>query len=54
MFENKSDSEDGFIEIVHPSPEVVYQSNLLYLAKICELINEKYNKECVWGDLEDE
>ncbi len=27
-----------------------YQSNLKYLAKLCELIAEKYNKEIVWSN----
>ena len=36
---------DKEIEIIrHPSPEVVYQMNLLYLSKLCELLCEKYNK----------
>ncbi len=38
--------QNGFID---PSPEVVYQMNLQYLGKLCELIAEKYNQEYVWG-----
>jgi len=38
--------------IVCPSPEVVYQCNLTYLAKLCDLIAEKYNQEYVWGNKE--
>lgn len=38
--------QKGFID---PSPEVVYQMNLQYLGKLCELIAEKYNQEYVWG-----
>ena len=29
----------------HPSPDVIYHMNLLYLAKLCELIAEKYNEK---------
>lgn len=40
--------KDDPIEIMRcPSPEVVYQCNLEYLAKLCELIAEKYNQEFV-------
>lgn len=35
--------------IVSPLPEVVYQCNLEYLAKMCGLISEKYNHEHVRG-----
>ena len=35
--------------IVHPSPEVVYQCNLQYLAKLFELIAQKYSEEFVWN-----
>lgn len=38
---------------IHPSPEVIYQMNLQYLGKLCELISEVYNREHVWCD-EDE
>lgn len=34
-------------EIISPSPEVVYQCNLMYLGKLCDLIAEKYNKEYI-------
>lgn len=27
---------------MHPSPDVIYQMNLLYLAKLCEFMSEKY------------
>lgn len=33
-----------------PSPEVVYQCNLEYLGKLCELISQKYNEEFVWNN----
>ncbi len=36
--------------IVNPSPEVIYQCNLEYLGKLCELISKKYNQEYVWGE----
>jgi len=42
------------LEMIHPSPEVVYQCNLEYLGKLCELIAEKYNQEYVWGETADE
>ncbi len=42
--------QTGFI---NPSPEVVYQMNLQYLGKLCELIAEKYNQEYVWGEEEE-
>ena len=35
---------------IAPSPEVVYQCNLLYLGKMLELIAERYNEEVVWGE----
>ena len=31
--------------IINPSPDVRYQCNLEYLAKICELIARKFNEE---------
>ena len=33
-----------------PSPDVVYQMNLEYLAGICRLMQERYRDEYVWGD----
>ena len=33
--------------LTHPSPEVVYQCNLEYLGKLCELISKKYNQEYI-------
>ena len=35
-----------------PSPEVVYQCNLLYLSELCKLVHDKFNKK-LWED-EDE
>ncbi len=35
---------------IDPSPEVVYQCNLLYLGELFKLISEKYNKEIIWGN----
>lgn len=58
-------SRDGLIESIRafeagdagdsamlrdPSPEVVYQMELLYLAKACERISEEYNRTVIWGD----
>ena len=51
-FENHTYS--SVFEMIHPSPEVVYQCNLEYLGKLCELIAEKYNQEYVWGDTNDD
>ena len=45
---------DPELEMISPSPEVVYQCNLLYLGKLCELIAEKYNQEYIWGDADEE
>lgn len=39
--------------IMSPSPEVIYQCNLEYLGKLCELISEKYNREFVWCEEKD-
>ena len=47
-FENRKESD------MCPSPEVRYQCDLEYLGKLCELISEKYNREYVWGEDEDE
>ncbi len=33
-----------------PSPEVVYQTKLEYLSKLCAFMAEKYNDDYVWGD----
>lgn len=33
--------------IMSPSPEVIYQCNLEYLGRLCELISEKYNSNFV-------
>lgn len=39
-FEADTDrSGEGWM--MHPSPEVIYQCNLEYLGKLCELISEK-------------
>ena len=45
--EEDSKAEIGIEIIVHPSSEVVYQMNFLYLSKLCELLCEKYNKEFI-------
>ena len=31
--------------LMNPSPEVIYQIDLLYLAKLCELIVEKFREK---------
>ena len=46
-----NDFENGNIEdsdlIIDPSPEVIYQCNLMYHGELCKLISEKYNKEYI-------
>lgn len=37
---------------MHPSPQVRYQCYLEYLSLLCSYMQEKYNKEFVWGDEE--
>lgn len=41
-FEKTGVSSPEDISVIAPSPETVYRCNLEYLAKICELISEKY------------
>ena len=50
-FENKT--YDPEMDGMCPAPEVIYQMNLKYLGKLCELISEKYNKEYIWGEGDD-
>ena len=42
-----SEAEIGIEIIRHPSPDLVYHMNLLYLSKLSELLSEKYNKEFI-------
>ena len=35
---------------VDPSPDIRYQMNLEYLAALCKLIKEKYNREIVGAE----
>ena len=35
---------------INPSPDVFYQFNLDYLARICSFMREKYRLEYVWGE----
>ena len=37
-----------------PGPDVRYQMNLEYLAELCSFIEEKYNREIVWEELEED
>lgn len=46
-FENNNIPEESYN--INPSPDVIYQCNLLYLSKLCELIADKYNKEYEWN-----
>lgn len=50
-FEKHKDEADEEL-IICPSPEVVYQMNLKYLGKVCELISDKYNDEFIWKNEE--
>ena len=44
--QNNQDNQDkSTMFIIHPSPEVVYQCNLEYMAKLCSLIVKKYREE---------
>lgn len=46
-FENNNIPKESYN--INPSPDVIYQCNLLYLSKLCELIADKYNKEYEWN-----
>lgn len=50
-FETNPKSEDEWM--TDPSPEVIYQCNLEYLAKLCEYMAAKYNQETINGGDED-
>ena len=50
-FEKRDDSGERII--INPSPEVIYQCNLDYLAELSKLIAEKYREEVVWKDDEE-
>ena len=56
IFEEKETIGDrsGGEWMIHPMPDVIYQCNLEYLAGLCKLMQERYNKEFVNGDDEDE
>jgi len=49
-FEESMDKPKDERWLISPDPEVVYQCNLMYLAKLCELIQETYNRVYVWGE----
>ena len=40
-------SYDPEMDLIKPSPEVIYQMNLEYMAQLCLLIAKKYNEEFV-------
>ena len=42
-FENNKTTDSEFC--INPSPEVVYQCNLLYLSELCKLVHDKFNKK---------
>ena len=46
----KDTERQGEEWMIMPSPEVRYQCNLEYLGRLCQLIADKYNREYVWGD----
>jgi len=50
-FEMNKDNKNELM--IMPSPEVVYQCNLTYLAKLCDLIAEKYNREFIWNEVDE-
>ena len=35
---------------IDPQPDVRYQVYLEYLGELCKLMQEKYNRDYVWGD----
>lgn len=47
-FENNKIADEEYN--IDPSPDVIYQCNLLYLSKLCELIADKFNKEYEWNN----
>ena len=51
-FENNNIPEKDYM--IDPSPEVIYQCNLQYLSKLCDLIYKKYNQELVWNEEKEE
>ena len=51
-FENHT--YDHEMKMIDPAPEVVYQCNLEYLGKLCELLSQKYKQEYIWGASENE
>lgn len=38
--------------MICPSPDVIYQMNLEYLAELCKYMKERYNKEYIHGEKE--
>jgi hypothetical protein len=42
-FENNQIADLEFY--INPSPEVIYQCNLLYLSELCKLVHDKFNKK---------
>jgi len=51
-FEQKNKAESQWM--IQPSPEVIYQMNLKYLSVLCDYIAERYNREFVFPDEEDD
>ena len=47
-FENNKIADEEYN--INPSPDVIYQCNLLYLSKLCELIADRFNKEYEWNN----
>lgn len=43
--EFESEPFDPAQATMHPSPDVIYQVQLQYLARLCELICDKFNEE---------
>ena len=57
LFSFVTDFEQGRVPeseyVVDPSPDVVYQVYLEYLAVLCKRIAEVYSRDYVWGGIED-
>ncbi len=49
-----SDDKTDPAWMIHPGPDVQYQMSLEYLAELCKFICDKYNREIVWGETDDE
>ena len=46
----KAGDRSGDEWLIHPQPDVLYQVYLEYLGVLCRLMQEKYNRDYVWGE----